>query len=110
LRPGQFKLSAAVNKGQNALQDYSCRGVLHIRGHAIRPAIVPPRPHQAASQVRTHCLLEGRYSRKTVVSRIKFPPPPNPIMATKKASEFQVGAAPAQIPEIEQMKSEMLNA
>jgi hypothetical protein len=72
--------------------------------------MVEPRPHQAASQVRTHCLSDGRYSRNTAVSRIKLPPPPNPTMAMKNASDCQLGAAPAAIPDIEQMNNETLKA
>lgn len=60
--------------------------------------------------LRTHCLLDGKYSKNTVVSRIRFPPPPKPSSAIKIDSEIQFGAAPATVENIEQMKRETLNA
>lgn len=81
-----------------------------MKPQAMNPAIACPRPHHAAKKVSTHCLLPGRYSRNTVVSRIKLPPPPKPTMAMKNDSEGQFGIAPAMIAEVEQRKSEMLNA
>ena len=60
--------------------------------------------------LRTHCLFEGRYSKKTVVSRMRFPPPPKPKRAIKTAREGQFGAAPATVAKMEQMKRDTLNA
>lgn len=45
-----------------------------------------------------------------MVSKIKFPPPPNPTQAMKNAKDVQFGAAPATIPEIEQTNREVLKA
>lgn len=47
---------------------------------------------------------------KTVVSIIKFPPPPNPSKAMKTAREAQFGAAPAIVANIEHINSETLKA
>lgn len=60
--------------------------------------------------LKTHCLLLGRYSRKTVVSSIRFPPPPNPIRAIKNAREFHDGDAPDAIHAAAQMNSDVLKA
>jgi hypothetical protein len=60
--------------------------------------------------LRTHCLFDGKYSKNTVVSRIRFPPPPKPNNAMKTAREAQFGAAPATVAKIEQMKRDTLNA
>jgi len=60
--------------------------------------------------LRTHCLFDGKYSKKTVVSIIRFPPPPNPKKAMKMARAIQFGAAPATVAAIEQMKREQLKA
>jgi hypothetical protein len=76
----------------------------------MKPVIACPKPHQLARKVRTHCLFDGKYSRNTVVSRIKLPPPPNPTIEMKKPSDGQFGAAPAIMAAIEQMNREMLNA
>ena len=46
----------------------------------------------------------------TVVSIIKFPPPPNPNRAMKTAKDTQLGAAPAIIVKAEHRKSDTLNA
>jgi hypothetical protein len=81
-----------------------------MKPQAMKPAIDCPRPHQLAKNVNTHCLSPGRYSRKTVVSRMRFPPPPKPTQAMKKPREAQFGMAPARMAEIEQMKREMLKA
>lgn len=72
--------------------------------------MVHPTPHHAANQLTIHCLLEGRYSRKTVVSRIRLPPAPNAAIAMKKPSDSQLGDAPATMVKMEQMKRETLKA
>ena len=58
----------------------------------------------------THCLCDGRYSKNTVVSRIRFPPPPKPNSAMKTPKDAQFGAAPAIVVKIEQMNSDTLKA
>ena len=68
------------------------------------------RPHQQAKRVKSHCLLLGRYSRKTAVSNTRFPPLPNAERQTKRPSTTQLGAAPATIAKMAEMKSETLNA
>lgn len=45
-------------------------------GHAKAAAMTGARPHQHAISVTSHCLLPGRNSRKTVVSRTRLPPAP----------------------------------
>lgn len=47
---------------------------------------------------------------KTVVSIIRFPPPPKPKKAIKTAKATQFGDAPATIVKNEQMNRETLNA
>jgi hypothetical protein len=81
-----------------------------MKPQAINPAIACPNPHQQARAVRTHCLVDGRYSKNTAVSKIRLPPPPKPINATKNPSDGQLGMAPATIVAIEHIKSEMLKA
>ncbi len=81
-----------------------------MKPHATSPAIVHPTPNQAAIVLRTHCLLEGRYSRNTVVSRIKLPPAPKAAAAMKKPSDSQLGAAPATMVKMEHRNSDMLKA
>lgn len=76
----------------------------------MRPVMAWPSPHHAAIIVNTHCLLPGRYSRNTVVSKTKFPPPPNPISDTKNPSEAQLGIPPAMMAESEQIRRDRLNA
>lgn len=76
----------------------------------MKPVMACPKPHQQARKVSTHCFVDGKYSKNTVVSRIKLPPPPNPTTAMKKPSDGQFGAAPAIMAAIEQMNREMLNA
>jgi hypothetical protein len=56
--------------------------------------------------VTIHCLLPGRYSKKTVVSSTRLPPAPNPLSAMKVPSEAQFGMAPARRAAIEQINSE----
>lgn len=45
---------------------------IHMQGQATSPAIVDPRPHHAANQVRTHCLFDAVelsvVSGRTIVS------------------------------------------
>jgi hypothetical protein len=77
---------------------------------ARNPVIAWPRPHQLASHVRTHCLLDGKYSMNTVVSMIRLPPPPNPRKAINVASAGQLGEAPAIVQNTEQMNKLTLNA
>jgi hypothetical protein len=60
--------------------------------------------------VTTHCLLPGRNSRNTVVSRTRFPPAPKPIRLMKKPSEGQLGMAPATMVAIQQIMREKLKA
>lgn len=55
-------------------------------------------------------MLDGRYSKNTVVSKIRFPPPPNADRATNSPSTGQLGAAPAAIAKMEHMRSEVLKA
>lgn len=55
-------------------------------------------------------MFDGRYSKNTVVSRMRFPPPPNPSKAMKTPREAQFGAAPATVVNIEQMKRDTLKA
>lgn len=81
-----------------------------INPQAINPAIACPTPHQHARNVSTHCLSPGRYSRNTVVSKTKFPPPPNPTSAIKNPSEPQLGIPPAAMAAREQTNSDTLKA
>ena len=60
--------------------------------------------------LRTHCLFDGKYSMNTVVSMIRFPPPPNPNKAINTARETQFGAAPATMEKMEQRKRDILKA
>jgi hypothetical protein len=50
------------------------------------------------------------YSKRMVVSRMRFPPAPKAAKATKKAREFQLGAAPAMMVKAEQTNRETLKA
>lgn len=83
---------------------------LRMKPHATRPAMVHPTPHHAARQLRIHCLFEGKYSRKTVVSKIRLPPAPKAAAAMRNPRDSQLGAAPAAIVNMEHRKREMLNA
>lgn len=82
----------------------------HIIGASYIPLTSCPTPHQHAIKVKTHCLLDGRYSRKTVVSNTKFPPAPKAEAHTKNPRDALLGDAPATIAKVEQMKREVLNA
>ena len=77
---------------------------------ATSPAIVQPTPNQHGSKLTSHCFFDGKYSIKTVVSRIRFPPAPNAPAAMKNPSDSQLGEAPATMVKMAQMKREMLNA
>jgi hypothetical protein len=68
-----------------------------MKAQANRPATVCPIPHQTAIRVTSHWLFAGRYSKNTVVSRTRFPPAPNPVMATKAVQVKKLGDAPAAI-------------
>jgi len=81
-----------------------------MKPQARNPATACPSPHQHAKKVRTHCFEPGKYSRKTVVSRMRFPPPPKPTSAMKTPRLAQVGMAPEIMADSEHMKSEMLKA
>lgn len=59
--------------------------------HAMKPVKVCPMPHHAANNVRAYCLLDGRYSSRTVVSSARFPPAPKATMATKEQREMKFG-------------------
>lgn len=78
--------------------------------HATNPAMVHPTPNQLGSKLTSHCLLDGKYSMNTVVSRIRLPPAPKAPREMNKPSDSHVGEAPATIVKIAQMKREMLNA
>lgn len=77
---------------------------------AINPVMACPSPHQHAKNVNTHCFSLGKYSKKTVVSMIKFPPAPKPTRAIKRPSAGQLGIAPATMVAEEQINSEILKA
>lgn len=81
-----------------------------INPQAINPVTACPIPHQHAKNVSTHCLLPGRYSKNTVVSKIKFPPAPKPTRAMKNPSAPQLLMAPAMTADKEQMNSVTLKA
>src|ERR1700761_8592356 len=79
-------------------------------GQAKAAATTGAKPHQHAIKVSNHCLSPGRYSRKTVVSKIKLPPEPNAARAVNAPRAYQLGEAPATIAKIEQLNSEKLKA
>lgn len=79
-------------------------------GQAKAAATTGAKPHQHAMFVNTHCLLPGRYSRKTVVSRMRLPPLPKAARDVKAPKAYQFGEAPAQMAKTEQLKRETLNA
>ena len=54
--------------------------------------------------------MPGRYSRKTVVSRTRFPPAPKALKQTNKPKMTQDGEAPATIVNIDEMSREKLKA
>ena len=67
-------------------------------------------PHQAAISVRSHWSLLGRYSRKTVVSRTRFPPAPNALKQMNNPKVIHDGEAPATTVKIDDTNKETLNA
>lgn len=76
----------------------------------MNPVTACPIPHQHARNVNTHCLFPGKYSKNTVVSRIRFPPAPKPTRLMKSPSAPQLVMAPAITADMEHTNSVTLNA
>lgn len=100
-------LSYVQVSGRSVLQAYLG---FENKGQAKAAGKRGAKPHQAASVVISHCLLAGRYSRKTVVSSTRFPPEPKAANETNSPRTIQLGEAPAQMAKIALMNKETLNA
>lgn len=101
-------LLCAASEGHNEKRMEDRLNDIRMKPQATKPATVQPTPNHEASQVTSHCLLEGKYSKKTVVSKTKLPPAPNAEVAMKNPSDSQFGDAPATIVKIAHIKSDTL--